>query len=253
MQLPTGLTRPLRRLIVTACVSALAIVGVVGPATAAPAPHLCKMDSTRGSVPESFPIEACVDDTGIWLRDDLNVPVDLVVNGDATDPVAVTPDVSIGALLTRDKMGRPTLMLPGDIVHVPVGTGTVFLAVANSNANTYYVVARALGAEDVPTTLAELRASLAGFRPELASTEPARDVARFLLLTPPLPWPARPGYGLIAAAGVGLLPVWARRELALPAVPALDPVLRAGGTAITATIRWALDPLDPVRTAAPAA
>ena len=115
------------------------------------------------------------------------------------------------------------------------------------------VVARALGAEDVPTTLAELRASLAGFRPELVSTEPARDVARFLLLTPPLPWPARPGYGLIAAAGVGLLPVWARRELALPAVPAFDPVLRVGGTAITATIRWALDPLDPVRTAVPAA
>jgi uncharacterized protein (DUF2236 family) len=115
------------------------------------------------------------------------------------------------------------------------------------------VVARALGAEDVPTTLAELRASLAGFRPELVSTEPARDVARFLLLTPPLPWPARPGYGLIAAAGVGLLPGWARRELALPVVPALDPVLRAGGTAITATIRWALDPLDPVRTAALAA
>jgi uncharacterized protein (DUF2236 family) len=115
------------------------------------------------------------------------------------------------------------------------------------------VVARALGGEDVPTTLAELRASLARFRPELASTEPARDVARFLLLTPPLPWAARPGYTLIAAAGVGLLPVWARRELALPAVPVLDPVLRAGGRAITATIRWALDPLDPVRTAMPAA
>jgi len=115
------------------------------------------------------------------------------------------------------------------------------------------VVARALGAQDVPTTLAELRSSLAGFRPELASTEPARDVARFLLLTPPLPWPARPGYGLIAAAGVGLLPAWARRELALPAGPALDPVLRAGGKVITATIRWALDPLDPVRTVAHAA
>ncbi|MGV8976706.1 MAG: oxygenase MpaB family protein [Cellulomonas sp.] len=115
------------------------------------------------------------------------------------------------------------------------------------------VVARALGAEDVPTTLAELRASLAGFRPELASTEPARDVARFLLLSPPLPWPARPGYGLIAGAGVGLLPVWARRELALPTVAALDPVLRAGGRAVTSTIRWALDPVDPVRTALRAA
>ena len=115
------------------------------------------------------------------------------------------------------------------------------------------VVGRALGADDVPTTLAELRALVAGFRRELASTDAARDVARFLLLTPPVPWAARPGYGLIASAGVSLLPTWARRALGVPAVPTLDPLLRAGGTAMTATIRWALDPVDPVHVPAPAA
>ena len=109
------------------------------------------------------------------------------------------------------------------------------------------VVARALGAEDVPTTVVELRAQLAGFRRELASTEAARDVARFLLLPPPVPWAARPGYTLIASAGFALLPPWARQALGVPSVPALDPVLRAGGRAMTATIRWALDPLDPLR------
>ena len=36
------------------------------------------------------------------------------------------------------------------------------------------------------------------YRPELEATDEAREAARFLLLDPPLPWVARPGYGLIA-------------------------------------------------------
>jgi uncharacterized protein (DUF2236 family) len=109
------------------------------------------------------------------------------------------------------------------------------------------VVARALGATDAPTTVAGLRAQLRAFRPELGSTEAARDVARFLLLDPPVTWAVRPAYSLIAAAGLEMLPVWARRELGVPVVPVLDPLLRAGGKVMTGTIRWALDPVDPVR------
>ena len=108
-------------------------------------------------------------------------------------------------------------------------------------------MAQALGADEVPTTLAELRGQLTGFRGELATTEAAREVAKFLLLPPPIPWAARPGYTLIASAGVALLPTWARRALGVPAMTALDPALRVGGLVGTATIRWALDPLDPHR------
>ena len=109
------------------------------------------------------------------------------------------------------------------------------------------VVARELGAQEVPTRVTELNEQLAGFRAELAGSEAARDVAQFLLRTPPIPLLARPAYALITSAGLALLPPWARRELAVPAAPALDPVLRAGGRAMTASIRWALDPLDPLR------
>ena len=109
------------------------------------------------------------------------------------------------------------------------------------------VAARALGAEDVPTTLDALRSQLIAFRHELRGTDAARDVSRFLLLTPPIPWAARPGFGLIASAGVSLLPRWARHELALPHATALDPLAQAGGAAITRTVRWALDPLHPDR------
>jgi uncharacterized protein (DUF2236 family) len=107
------------------------------------------------------------------------------------------------------------------------------------------VVARALGVEDPPVTVAGLRAQLAAFRGELASTDAARDVATFLLHTPPVPWVVRPGYGLVASGAVALLPPWARRELGVRAAPVLDPVRRAGGAAITSTIRWALDSKEP--------
>lgn len=110
------------------------------------------------------------------------------------------------------------------------------------------VVARELGVLNPPMSLRELRSQLAAFRPELIGTPPARDVARFLLHSPPLPWAARPGYGVITSAGVALLAPWARAELGLRAAPVLDPVRRLGGRAITATIRWALDPVDPVLT-----
>lgn len=109
------------------------------------------------------------------------------------------------------------------------------------------VVARALGVEEPPVTVAALRAQLADFRGELASTQAARDVATFLLHTPPLPWAARPGYGLITSGALALLPPWARRELGVRAAPALDPLRRVAGGAVTATIRWALEPNQPGR------
>lgn len=103
------------------------------------------------------------------------------------------------------------------------------------------VVGRALGAEDVPTTLAELTAQLRGYRPELRGTPEARQAARFLLVSPPLPWVARPPYSVLAAAAVAMMPRWTRRPLRLPYLPlAEDTVVRAGGHAITGAIRWAL-------------
>jgi uncharacterized protein (DUF2236 family) len=104
------------------------------------------------------------------------------------------------------------------------------------------VVATRLGVIDPPTTVAELDAAIESFRPELEGTPPARDAARFLILHPPLPWSARPGYGALAGAGVALLPLWARQLLALPYLPLTERaiVLPLGGAA-TNVIRWALE------------
>jgi uncharacterized protein (DUF2236 family) len=103
------------------------------------------------------------------------------------------------------------------------------------------VVATRLGVIDPPTSVAGLNAAIESYRPELESTPAAREAARFLLLHPPLPWSARPGYGALAGAGVALLPPWARQHLALPYVPLADRAIALPlGGAATSVIRWAL-------------
>lgn len=107
-------------------------------------------------------------------------------------------------------------------------------------------VARGLGAQDVPTTVADLEQRLTEYRSELRATPAAREAARFLLLTPPLPWAARPVYAGLAAAGVATMPRWSRAPLGLPDLPLLDRTLAVGaGHVVTRLIRWALDPVDP--------
>ena len=114
-------------------------------------------------------------------------------------------------------------------------------AEADSYVAQLCVVANRLGVIDPPTSVAELDAAIASYRPELEGTPAARDAARFLLLHPPLPWAARPGYGALAGAAVALLPPWAREHLALPYLPLAEKAfaLPVGGAA-TSVIRWAL-------------
>ncbi|AXH94868.1 oxygenase MpaB family protein [Ornithinimicrobium avium] len=127
-----------------------------------------------------------------------------------------------------------------------------------AEADTYvdqasYVAGR-LGVLDPPRTVAELGSQLAAYRPELETTPGALDVVRFLLREPPLPVVARPGFWLLAAGAIDMLPDYARKMLGLGLpgrLGALDPVaLRAVagplGRVGTGAIAWALgDPSEP--------
>jgi uncharacterized protein (DUF2236 family) len=105
-----------------------------------------------------------------------------------------------------------------------------------------------LGVPDPPRTEADLTARIARYRAELAGTAEAREAARFLLLTPPLPAVARPPYTMLAAAAVSLLPGWARRPLRLPRLPVTEAaVVRPAGHALVHAIRWAITPPPPAR------
>ena len=77
----------------------------------------------------------------------------------------------------------------------------------------------------------------------------AKEAARYLVLTPPLPVPARIGYSAIAAAAISTLPRWARLPLRLPYVPAADVLVgRPLGEAVTRIFRWVLVEPDEVTT-----
>jgi len=102
-------------------------------------------------------------------------------------------------------------------------------------------VATALGVQHPPQSEDELRERIEAFRPELSSTPAAREAARYLLLTPPLPIAARAPYGLLAATSVAMLPAWARSPLLLPYFPPVEAtVIRVAGRALVGGIRWAL-------------
>jgi uncharacterized protein (DUF2236 family) len=105
-------------------------------------------------------------------------------------------------------------------------------------------IAAALGVIDPPATVAELADQIASYRPELRTSAPARDAARYLLLTPPLPVYQRPIYGLLGAAAVSLMPLWTRFPLRLPWLPVSErAVVRPAAQVLTKTLRWALQPI----------
>jgi uncharacterized protein (DUF2236 family) len=101
-------------------------------------------------------------------------------------------------------------------------------------------VARRLGVPDPPTTEAELHAALERFRPELRAIDHAREAVSYLVRHPDLPAVARPGYRILVAAAVGLMPDWTREPLGLPTVPLVhDRLAGLLGRVSTRTVRWA--------------
>ncbi|MFV0407601.1 MAG: oxygenase MpaB family protein [Propioniciclava sp.] len=102
------------------------------------------------------------------------------------------------------------------------------------------VPARLLGVIDPPESAGALEQVLASYRPELEAGPDAVETVRFLVRTPPLPWPARPGYWLLVAGALAVLPDDARAllRLRLPGpTPAAATVL---GRTATAAVRWGL-------------
>jgi len=107
------------------------------------------------------------------------------------------------------------------------------------------VLCELLGGEPAARSVAELRAYFTTVQPELRAGAQARDAVRWLMV-PPLPLAARPAYAVIAPAALGLLPGWAQRELWLPMLPGVDPVLvRPAARVLLRTLSWAVSGVPP--------
>ena len=101
------------------------------------------------------------------------------------------------------------------------------------------VIGRALHADPVPTSVAEAKAILREFRPELTTSKQAREIAQFVLAIRPRGFPA-PLQQAIGAEAVMLLPPFARSMLGLnrPGLAALP--ARATTWGLGKTLRWAM-------------
>lgn len=125
--------------------------------------------------------------------------------------------------------------------HQRFGAARLDAAGADSYVADTSIVAAKLGVLDPPTTVIDLKRQLDAYRSELRISDPAIEAKDLLLRHPPLPGPARIGFGVLAAGGVASLPTWARTMLRLPSLPVTDRLLATPMTAAAlGAIRWAM-------------
>jgi hypothetical protein len=106
-----------------------------------PAAGLCRMDTTRGAVPAGFALDACVDASAVWLRNQLDIPVRFTVGGDTGHVVNVQSDTGIAASVTRAAYPDPLIVLPGDTVRVSVGAAAASVTAASTDIGGFYLIA----------------------------------------------------------------------------------------------------------------
>jgi uncharacterized protein (DUF2236 family) len=100
-------------------------------------------------------------------------------------------------------------------------------------------VAKALGADPVPHSLAEARHMIAAMRPHMVCDARTREVARLVLRQRAASMMAEPLQVLTMQAAIDLLPHWARQMHGLHN-PALGrPLVRAGTLGVARMLRWA--------------
>jgi len=100
-------------------------------------------------------------------------------------------------------------------------------------------LARMLGAVDVPEDRAALDAYMTGMRPHLVADDRTRTVSRLLVGQSSPSLLTAPANTLMMAAGVDLLPAWARAMHGLEQ-PYPAPAVRAGARGVGRVLRWAL-------------
>ncbi len=119
------------------------------------------------------------------------------------------------------------------------GSSTITPAMADQYVAEMARVGEALGIDRAPRTVAELHATLDGYRPELHFGSQARETVRWLAF-PPNSLAAQGPYAILFSAAVAMLPRWARRKLWIP--PSLPPVNRLliepAAKSVVRTLDW---------------
>lgn len=102
---------------------------------------LCAPSKARGTVPASFAIDACLDAGSVWLHNTLDIPIQLATSGALGSPKSVHLDQSIAAVVTRRRHRSDLLLMPGDIMRIPLGSGPARVTLANTDAGGFFALA----------------------------------------------------------------------------------------------------------------
>ena len=119
--------------------------GMVAPAAASAslAPGLCHVDTSRGSIPKSFAVRACFDGHTLYIYNDLDVALGVAVTGSVGTPTRIKTDYDLAAVATRKVSKDPDLLLPGDELRFPIGSGSARVKLRGTPKIGYYAEARA--------------------------------------------------------------------------------------------------------------
>jgi hypothetical protein len=131
----------------TACMAAAGVLVLLGTsprAAAGPAAGLCRMDTSRGTIPEDFAVDACFDGAALVLRNNLTLALTPAHSGDLSSPTTAKSDYGLAALATRAIGGDELLFLPGDKITFQAGIGAATLRVKGSRHAGFYALATTL-------------------------------------------------------------------------------------------------------------
>jgi uncharacterized protein (DUF2236 family) len=142
---------------------------------------------------------------------------------------------------------------PGALAWVHVTEATCFLAawvryaepgMSKADRNRYFAemaqIARALGADPVPTTEAEAHELIKATRPKLHCDARTREVARLVLSQQAPNLVAEPLRAMTVQASIDLLPAWAQQMHGLHTPMLAKPAIRASALAAAQLLRWTL-------------
>jgi hypothetical protein len=127
-------TRPVRwqNLLILTVTIVLAAASAAVSAVAGPAPGLCKMNTYRGAVPAKFFIDACIDGNNIWLYNTSTLVLRVARAGAVRKPHKVPSDLSLAADATRRRHGGEWVLMPGDKMQIPIGSGAAAINIGLS-------------------------------------------------------------------------------------------------------------------------
>jgi hypothetical protein len=133
----------------------MALLAFAGVARAGPDPYLCDMTTARGAIPNSFSAQGCFDGRTLTISNNLGIPMSVQVRGDVGKPTRTETDYGIAADATRAVSSDTRILLPGDTLRFPIGTGAAEVRLTGGRYADFY----------------ELASTVAGFLPGGASGE----------------------------------------------------------------------------------